>query len=188
MQQRPFVREAEREMVRSGIARLSEGQLACLRLVKEHHSSKEIAAQLGISPHTVDQRIRLSLQVLGVARRSEAARLVAGTDVEPSQRLIYQAPHIAGEGDPADSDEAVGFQIRHADGTGRDGDLGLETEQGARKHRPSLVLPIATRNNPRNEMSVGLRLVWIAGIAIGSAFSAGMYLAGLESLSRLLSH
>ena len=35
-------------------------------------------------------------------------------------------------------------------------------------------------------MSVGQRLFWIATIAIGAAFSAGMYLAGLESLARLL--
>ena len=35
-------------------------------------------------------------------------------------------------------------------------------------------------------MSVGQRLFWIAAIAIGAAFSAGMYLAGLESLARLL--
>jgi hypothetical protein len=35
-------------------------------------------------------------------------------------------------------------------------------------------------------MRVGQRLFWIAAIAIGSAVSAGMYLAGLESLSRML--
>jgi hypothetical protein len=35
-------------------------------------------------------------------------------------------------------------------------------------------------------MSVGQRLFWVAMIAIGAAFSAGMYLAGLESLGRLL--
>jgi len=35
-------------------------------------------------------------------------------------------------------------------------------------------------------MSVGQRLFWIVAIAIVAAFSAGMYLAGLESLSRLL--
>jgi hypothetical protein len=35
-------------------------------------------------------------------------------------------------------------------------------------------------------MSVGQRLFWIATIAIGAAFSAGLYLAGLESLARLL--
>src|SRR5215210_1214795 len=59
------------------IARLSAGQLDCLRLVNEHWSSKEIAAELKISPHTVDQRIRQALQILGVERRAQAARLVA---------------------------------------------------------------------------------------------------------------
>jgi hypothetical protein len=36
-------------------------------------------------------------------------------------------------------------------------------------------------------MSVGSRLLLIVLIAIGAAFSAGMYLAGLESLSRMMS-
>jgi hypothetical protein len=35
-------------------------------------------------------------------------------------------------------------------------------------------------------MSVGLRLLWIVLIAMGATFSAGMYLAGLESLARLI--
>jgi hypothetical protein len=35
-------------------------------------------------------------------------------------------------------------------------------------------------------MSIGQRLMWIALIAIGASFSAGMYLAGLESLSRMM--
>ncbi len=35
-------------------------------------------------------------------------------------------------------------------------------------------------------MSVGQRLLWIVLIAIGAIFSAGMYLAGLESLSRMI--
>jgi hypothetical protein len=35
-------------------------------------------------------------------------------------------------------------------------------------------------------MSVVQRLLWIVLIAMGAAFSAGMYLAGLESLSRVI--
>lgn len=62
------------------VGRLSAGQLECLRLVGEHLSSKEIAAQLNISPHTVDQRVRQALQTLGVERRAQAARLVAKHD------------------------------------------------------------------------------------------------------------
>ena len=167
------------------VARLTPGQLDCLRLVDQHLSSKEIATELKISPHTVDQRIRQALQILGVERRAQAARLVAQYS-QPYQRLIHQTPHIEG-GSPGDHpDAAVSHQIRHAGRAGEVGEASFLTEQRPASFWPSLQLPYATRSNPRNEMSVGQRLFWIAAIAIGSAFSAGMYLAGLESLSRML--
>jgi DNA-binding CsgD family transcriptional regulator len=168
-------------------SQLSQGQLDCLLLVDQHLSSKEIAVELGISPHTVDQRIRHALQKLGVERRAQAARLVARAH-GPYQRLIHQSPHIDDTPSPDQTDEAVGFQIRHADRAGKAGVSGFETEQRPGTFSPSLPLPFATRSNPRNEMSVGFRLLWIVLIAIGAAFSAGMYLAGLESLSRMLAN
>jgi DNA-binding CsgD family transcriptional regulator len=167
------------------VARLSAGQLDCLRLVNQHLSSKEIAAELKISPHTVDQRVRNALQTLGVERRAQAARIVAQCEA-PYQRLIHQPPHIDAASRPPHPDAAVGIQIRHADRAGGAGNAGFLTEQRPASSWPSLQPPFATRSNPRNEMSVGQRLFWIATIAIGSAFSAGMYLAGLESLARLL--
>jgi DNA-binding CsgD family transcriptional regulator len=167
------------------MARLTPGQLDCLRLVDQHLSSKEIAAELGISPHTVDQRIRQSLQILGVGRRSQAARIVAQYS-EPYQRLIHQAPYIPGEAESGHPEAAVSHQIRHADRAGEVGRPGFLTEQRPASFWPSLQPPFATRSNPRNEMSVGQRLFWIVAIAIGAAFSAGMYLAGLESLVRLV--
>jgi DNA-binding CsgD family transcriptional regulator len=166
------------------VARLSRGQLDCLLLVDQHLSSKEIAAELHISPHTVDQRIRGALQALGVERRTQAARIVARHQGS-YQRLIHQSPYIEGTPPGGQSVGAVSHQIRHADRAGEAGGPDLNTEQ-----RPatwsSLPLPFATRSHPRNEMSVGLRLLWIFLIATGAAFSAGMYLAGLESLARLL--
>ena len=166
------------------VRRLSAGQLDCLLLVDQHLSSKEIAGELGISSHTVDQRVRQALQILGVQRRAQAARIVA-RHRGPYQRLIHQSPHIAAQPAHHHPEPAIGIQIRHADRAGRALDDGFITEQ-----RPApgsfLQLPFATRNHPRNEMSVGQRLFWIAAIAIGAAFSAGMYLAGLESLSRLI--
>jgi DNA-binding CsgD family transcriptional regulator len=167
------------------VARLSKGQLDALLLVDQHLSSKEIAVELGISSHTVDQRIRGALQVLGVERRSHAARMVAQVQ-GPYQRLIHQPPHIEGGETWDHPGDAVGFQIRHADRAGRASDLGVETEQRPGLSWSSLPLPFATRSHPRNEMSVGLRLVWIVLIAMGATFSAGMYLAGLESLARML--
>lgn len=170
------------------VARLTPGQLDCLRLVNEHLSSKEIAGRLGISPHTVDQRIRGALHTLGVERRHQAARLVAQHS-DGYQRLIHQPPHIETGLASSDQGAAVSNQIRHAGRAGETrGGPSFQTEQRSGQSWSSLQLPFATRNHPRNEMSVGLKLLWIVVIAIGAAFSAGMYLAGLESLARLLSN
>src|SRR2546423_4242942 len=167
------------------VARLTPGQLDCLRLVDQLLSSKEIANELRISPHTVDQRIRQALAILGVERRAQAARLVAQY-AGPYERLIHQSPYIEPTVQTGHPEAAVSHQIRHADRAGRAGGAGFLTEQRPATFWPSLQLPFATRSNPRNEMSVGQRLFWIATIAIGAAFAAGMYLAGLESLARLL--
>ncbi len=171
------------------VARLTPGQRDCLELVNLHLSSKEIAGRLHISSHTVDQRIRQAIHILGVERRSQAARIVAqyrsSTD-DPYQRLIHQSPHIEAPTANAQPDPAISYQIRHADRAGEAGEAGFLTEQRPASFWPSLQLPFATRSNPRNEMSVGQRLFWVAAIAIGAAFSAGMYLAGLESLARMM--
>jgi hypothetical protein len=100
--------------------------------------------------------------------------------------LIHQSPYIPADQQNDHPEAAVSHQIRHADRSGKVGTAGFLTEQRPASFRPSLQPPFATRSNPRNEMSVGQRLFWIAAIAIGAAFSAGMYLAGLESLARLL--
>jgi DNA-binding CsgD family transcriptional regulator len=178
----PADMEAE---VASRVARLSAGQLDCLLLVDQHLNSKEIAAELNISPHTVDQRIRGALQILGVERRTQAARIVA-RHCGPYQRLIHQPPYVEPGPSTVQPMGTVSNQIRHADRAGGAGNAGLITEQRSATFRSSLQLPFATRSNPRNEMSVGQRLLWIVLISTGAAFSAGMYLAGLESLARLL--
>jgi DNA-binding CsgD family transcriptional regulator len=173
------------DLMAARVAKLSPGQLDCLRLVDQHLSSKEIAGKLHISPHTVDQRIRQALAILGVERRTQAARIVAQYK-GPYQRLIHQSPYIPAGQQSGHPEAAVSHQIRHADRAGEAGGAGFLTEQRPASFWPSLQPPFATRSNPRNEMSVGQRLFWIAAIAIGAAFSAGMYLAGLESLARLL--
>ncbi len=175
---------AQLDVMAQRVARLTPGQLDCLLLVDQHLSSKEIAGELKISSHTVDQRVRQALQTLGVERRSQAARIVAHYS-EPYQRLIHQSPHIEPATGNAHPEAAISHQIRHAGRAGGAGAAGFLTEQRPATW-PSLQLPFATRSNPRNEMNVGQRLFWVAAIAIGAAFSAGMYLAGLESLARLL--
>ncbi len=168
------------------IDKLTSRQLDCLRLVARHLSSKEIAAELGISPHTVDQRIRQALQILSVERRSQAARIVID-ETGPYQHLIHQSPDIAAVPIDEQQEGAISYQIRHADRAGGTGETGFETEQRSQPRSP-LVLPFATTSHPSNVMSVGQKLTWIVIIAVGATFSAGMYLAGLESLSRMIGH
>lgn len=173
------------------VARLSEGQRQCLLLVDQHLSSKEIALRLGISSHTVDQRVRQALHILGVERRGVAARIVAAamhsTEDPAYQRLIHQPSYIDPAPDQGHEQGAVGHQIRQTDRAGEFGASAIDTEPKAASRWASLPLPISTRSQPSNELSVGIRLLWIVLIALGAAFSAGMYLAGLESLSRMMS-
>lgn len=94
---------------------LTDGQRDCLRLVYRHMTSKDIARLLGVSPHTVDMRLRTAMKTLNVPSRIEAARLLvqekAGGEVAPDcyQPLIYQAPDVAADaetsnlGSPASS-------------------------------------------------------------------------------------
>lgn len=58
-------------------ARLSDKQRACLDLLLERRTSKQMARMLGISKPTVDQRIAAARIILGAQDRDEAARIYA---------------------------------------------------------------------------------------------------------------
>lgn len=109
----------------SRVARLTAGQRACLELVDDHATSKEIALRLGISRHTVDARLRQAMQTLGVTSRREAAviwRTAAGTD--EYQPFAYQPPHVAMMATPEDK-EASATEYRNDAGEGDGfGDIG----------------------------------------------------------------
>jgi len=78
----------------TGISGLTEKQREVLDLLIEHKTSKEIARLLGISPHTVDQRIFFAKEKLGAASRNEAAaayRRMVGV----SGRTTYENSRIA---------------------------------------------------------------------------------------------
>jgi DNA-binding CsgD family transcriptional regulator len=77
------------------VARLTAGQRACLDLVDDHATSKEIARQLGISRHTVDARLRQAIQILGVSSRREAAIIWrAAASAEGYQPFAYQMSRL----------------------------------------------------------------------------------------------
>lgn len=56
---------------------LSARQLACLQLVAQGKTSKEIGRSLALSPSTVDSHVRAALERLGAPDRATAARWLA---------------------------------------------------------------------------------------------------------------
>lgn len=76
------------------LAGLTAKQREVLDLLIEHKTSKEIARALGISPHTVDQRIQFAKEKLGASSRNEAA-LVYRRLLEICGQLTYEESHIA---------------------------------------------------------------------------------------------
>ena len=79
------------------LAGLTPKQREVLDLLIEHKTSKEIARTLGISPHTVDQRIQFAKEKLGAASRNEAAALYRRLS-EICGQLTYDDSRMA---DPA---------------------------------------------------------------------------------------
>ena len=76
------------------LAGLTAKQREVLDLLIEHKTSKEIARDLGISPHTVDQRIQFAKEKLGAGSRSEVALLYRRL-IEICGQLTYQESRIA---------------------------------------------------------------------------------------------
>lgn len=70
---RGMIKEDRHELVMS----LSEREKATLRLLLVGHDAKSIAQALGLSVHTVNERLRDSRRKLGVSSSREAARLLA---------------------------------------------------------------------------------------------------------------
>lgn len=94
------------ESADSGIAQgiltaLTDKQRAVLDLLIEHKTSKEISRILGISHHTVDQRIMLARAKLGVATRAEVAQAYRRLVASPasvsaiSERTVYDFSDVA---------------------------------------------------------------------------------------------
>ena len=82
--------------------KLTEGQKACLRLVDQLLTSKEIGRKLNISHFTVDQRLDVAREKLGAKDRKEAARIFAAMEAgELSERLVYEPSDVDMAENPA---------------------------------------------------------------------------------------
>jgi|TARA_R110001606_G_scaffold10898_3_gene47040 DNA-binding CsgD family transcriptional regulator len=177
------------EMTVSNIDKLNDGQRDCLRFVLAHLNSKEIARELGVSPHTVDQRLRTAMRILNAQSRFEAARKFAAEDQQQAyQPLIYQSSTVEPARENREQEPSSGRTRNKRTGETDDGanaDSGsaiMALEPSEIRHRP---LPVPRFRGEKNSLATVERLGWILAIAIGSALSFGGLVAGLEALSRL---
>lgn len=174
-------------MSRNKVARLTEGQRDVLRMVNRHMETKEIARELGIGPDGVNQRIKAAMRTLGVNKRRDAALLLAEVEGQDAyQPLVYPPRDIAPGDDPATfapSTESGREQGPVSIGAMREEQAGFEAIQ----HLPSqrFRLPLPVRGGRPGDLNVVQRLGWIFGMMLMIAFAFGVFLAGMEALSRL---
>lgn len=163
-------------------SRLTEGQRACLKLVYQHMSSKQIARELGISKDTVDQRLDRARRLIGASTRIEAARAFAAHESEYHQ-MVYEADRIA----PA-APSMEEFPDRQE---AQPGTPGLRIQEAREDYRafPSVArrglrLPLAW-GEERNDLGTWERLGWIAIIAVAIPLLLGSLLGGLWALEQI---
>ena len=174
-------------MTADRIERLTDKQRECLRLVYRHMETKEIARELGLSPDGVTQRIKTAMRTLGVDRRRDAARILAEAEgTAPYPRQVYMSRDIASAPEPA-------MLVQPTDGelhkSGLDDRRFMEEQARFAVMPPSgfrgFQVPLPFEGNRPSDLSWSRRLGWIIGIMFVTALVFGMFLAGLESLSRM---
>lgn len=85
--------------------RLTDKQRACLDLLLERKTSKQIGRELGISKYTVDQRITAARQALGANDRDDTAMRYARLK-KICDRIAYDPVQVPGAPSPVQSRSA----------------------------------------------------------------------------------
>lgn len=170
------------EVFDNPLAELTAKQREVLDLLIQHQTSKEISRRLGISPHTVDQRIMLARAKLGVATRGEVAQAYRRL-IETYEQPVYEDSHIGFPPLPVENRPREDADVEPSPATFRlpvrdaPGIEGLaEAEEPAFHH----VLP-EVFNGPNGTL---LRLGYISGITV---FLILIVLGGLSMFVQLSS-
>lgn len=167
------------------IARLTEQQRLCLRLVFAHLTSREIALRLGIEPNVVDQQVKNAVRALGAADRRAAARMLADHESGEGQPLVYQSLDIAIAPDPAMFTASNAEERLEGRGIGGTEGPGKPAAGSAPPVQPP-ALPVPILRSGPGDVGWLKRLAWIIGIVVVIAIAFGVMVSGLESVTRIL--
>jgi DNA-binding CsgD family transcriptional regulator len=77
----------------AALARLTDNEKECLRRRLQQQTAKEMALELGVSPHAVEKRLKMARTKLGLSSSLEAARLLVAA--EEYDRTGPQAADLA---------------------------------------------------------------------------------------------
>lgn len=174
-------------MERDRVARLTEGQRECLRMVFRHMETKEIARELGISPDGVTQRIKGAMRTLDVNRRKDAARLLAEAEnLEAYPPLVYPSRDIATPPEPAIMAASTEGERQY----GASSVGAMREDQSAFMAAPPLQTrgfrpPLPIWGGRPSDLGSLQRLGWIFAVMLMVALTFGVFVAGFEALSRL---
>lgn len=166
------------EIERMKVARLTDKQRQCMRLVVMRKSSKEIARELSIAKPTVDQRIASARQILGARNRDEAA-LIFARATELYDRVIYDPPCVPKVPRPV---ETYFSEERQS--------VGLTLEEpaipfsGITEYQPRLSPDFGWSTSV--DLSTNARLLIIVGLTVGILSIVLIALAVAQSLEGLL--
>lgn len=176
------------------VAKLSNAQRDCLRLVAEHRSSKEIARLLMISPHTVDQRLKRAANILAVDSRFEAARVFVSYARENAptpqlyESLVYQRPDISKYpeaaqvvGPPGEQDPLGGSKVSSTLHEAQASYFGMFESLPKTRTLSSIL----SQSEYENDLSTTWRLVAILVIMLAGVFGFSILVSVVEGLSRL---
>jgi DNA-binding CsgD family transcriptional regulator len=147
----------------------------CLALVGEGFRSKEIASRLGISPHTVDQHLKMAVRKIGTTSRQEAARWLRAS--QPPQSLGTQSPDIANA--PTPSPDWLGTSSGAANVL-----LAVE-EPTPSSFQIGAALDLRTREQirgTRNDLTIRTTLMLIATLIAALLIGFGVLMTGIDAL------
>lgn len=162
---------------------LTDKQHDVLGLLVLHKTSKQIARDLGISPHTVDQRVTAARRKFGVETRSELAAAYMAATAERGggalyQRPVYQSSQV--ETSPKPRDQSAGSDMVPDDSNAHAGPGKTpNSAQPIVRHR---VVP----ESFEGRYGYFWRLTAIVGITLGLLVAALVGLAIFGELSKLL--
>jgi DNA-binding CsgD family transcriptional regulator len=160
--------------------RLTDKQHACLDLLVERKTSKEIARILEISKPTVDQRITAARIILGADNRDQAAVIYARlkglydrVTYDPVQ--VHLSPTLMPSDFP-DGDPNPVLKLNDS------ASLSFRTERGSREYFPPF------RDGWRHDYSIQARVVIMVAILAALVIIVFLGLGIAEALTRLVSN